>query len=288
MQKIISICHFHSLNLKNQERHIPQFRYGFMNKSILSVTVLLLLVLLLNPIISLGQISKSELKHLQNETNFKVITLAIFGINNDTEAIKLKNSIEALSEVHNCEVDYKDNQCTIIAGFTIQKEDILGITGPAGIKTSNYSEDIRWQNNHLSKNKITLTNEMEQAKEVTTTPEEEEKVKEKIRIEKEERRKLEIELNAKLAQERVTTAAPENNLPKGYPKNINTGNQIEDDNNYAIAKEEWIRNNPEKYRRLSVNPESQVTEIPMADFRKMSAEKQKHIKGNPSKFKIIE
>ena len=40
-------------------------------------------------------------------------------------------------------------------------------------------------------------------------------------------------------------------LPSDFPKYINTGNKKLDDANYDNAKQEWINNNPQRYKALS-------------------------------------
>lgn len=231
---------------------------------------------------SYAQVSKSELKQLQRESTLKIITFEIFGVNTHEDATQLKTKVESLKDVRDCEVDYQNNLCRIIAGFGVQKSDVLGITGRSAVKTSNYSEEVRWQTNRNSKNKIQYTDEKARAAELNYRPEEEEKLNREIEM----KRKVERAIAEKEKQQTISTSS-ENDLPLGYPRYLDSGNQVEDERNYAKAKEEWIKTNPDKYRQIFARDENSVTEISNAEFKKMSADKQQVIKSNPSKYKII-
>ena len=76
-------------------------------------------------------------------------------------------------------------------------------------------------------------------------------------------------------------------LPADFPKFITTGNYEEDKNNYNEAKLQWIKNNPESYKKLSNKGIKQINQIPNEEFQKMPVEKQQHILNNPGKYEII-
>ncbi|MFH1319615.1 MAG: hypothetical protein ABII90_03050 [Bacteroidota bacterium] len=76
-------------------------------------------------------------------------------------------------------------------------------------------------------------------------------------------------------------------LPTDFPKYVNTGNPHDDQQNYSIAKEQWIQNNPEGYKELFNKNDSKVHVIPYEEFINIPAEKQKQIKNNPDKYKIV-
>jgi nitrate/TMAO reductase-like tetraheme cytochrome c subunit len=42
----------------------------------------------------------------------------------------------------------------------------------------------------------------------------------------------------------------ENNVPEDFPRFIDTGNPKNDLDNYYKAKQEWIKNNPEKFEKI--------------------------------------
>ncbi|MBL4656605.1 MAG: hypothetical protein JKX73_01295 [Flavobacteriales bacterium] len=238
--------------------------------------------LILSSVSSYAQMSGSELKKLQKEASFKIITIEIQGVKSDDRALKLKSDLESIQDVHDCEVDYQNNLCKLIAGFGVQKSDVLGITGRSQVKTANYSEEVRWQTNQNSKNRIQHIDEKARAEELNYRPEEEEKLQREIEI----TRKLEGEIAEKEKQEARGTQY-ENDLPEGYPRYLDSGNQVEDERKYSETKEEWIENNPEKYRQISAKDKNSVTKVTNAEFKKMSAEKQQVIKSNPTKYKVI-
>jgi hypothetical protein len=39
-------------------------------------------------------------------------------------------------------------------------------------------------------------------------------------------------------------------IPSDFPRYVNTGNVAQDSENYRIAKDEWIRKNPERYKEM--------------------------------------
>jgi len=275
-RKFISRFLFFCLHLCVKPNQMPKSVNGLSYKSIV------LVALLFSPIMMLAQISKSELKQLEKESNYKIISLSVFGINNAQEATFLENKLERLIEIQDCEIDFQNNKCKIIAGFTIQKSEVLSIIGKEGIKSSEYSEEIMWKNTKHSKNQILYADEKTQADKVYNDPDEKEKLNKEMR----RRRALEEERIEKEKQEE-TKSQYLNNLPQDYPRFESTGNQVEDNKKYTEAKQEWIKNNPEKYRQISKKNEQSITEIPYKDFQKMSVEKQDHIKNNPTRYKII-
>ncbi|MFH1321908.1 MAG: hypothetical protein ABII90_14810 [Bacteroidota bacterium] len=74
-------------------------------------------------------------------------------------------------------------------------------------------------------------------------------------------------------------------LPPGFPRYVDTGSPEDDQNKYAKAKEQWIHDNPEKYKELF--NDNKVKTIPYKEFIKMPEEKQNQIKSNPDKYKIV-
>ncbi len=42
----------------------------------------------------------------------------------------------------------------------------------------------------------------------------------------------------------------ENNVPEDFPRFIDTGNPKKDLDNYYKAKQEWIKNNPERFEKI--------------------------------------
>ena len=260
-----------------------QFLKGHFKRSILILKSLIFSGIILSSLTSVAQVSKSELNQLQKEINFKIIKFTVFGVNSDEEAIRFKSDLERLAGVRDCEVDYQNHQCVIIAGFAVQKSEVLSLTGRAGVKVSDYSEEIRWRTNQNSYNKIQYTDEKARAKELkATSPEEDEKMQGQIEM----RRKTESAIAEKEKQQAIRTPS-EYDLPENYPKYHDSGNQVEDDRKYAKAKSEWIHENPDIYRQIFTNKENNITEISHQEFKKMSGEKQRKIKSNPSKYIII-
>lgn len=41
-----------------------------------------------------------------------------------------------------------------------------------------------------------------------------------------------------------------NNIPDDFPRYINTGNEKQDEELYFNAKQEWIKNNPERFEKI--------------------------------------
>ncbi|PCH89461.1 MAG: hypothetical protein COB88_01250 [Flavobacteriales bacterium] len=256
---------------------------GQLTRSNCLLKSIILLALILNPLVNLAQVSKSALKKLQKEESFKIVTLAVYGVASANEATLLETRLEALTEVSNCEVDYLNNKCTVIAGFTVRKEDILGITGRSGIKTSDYTEEIRWQSTPPAKRNIQYATELEKADQVNDVGSRQKKTE----LELERRKTVEIE-EIERAELRKIEDHISHGLPHDYPKYEDTGDRSEDKRKYTEAKGEWIRNNPEKYKALFSKDGDGVTVIPLSDFDRMSGKKQQYIKDNPSKFKITE
>ena len=103
----------------------------------------------------LAQLTSEKISELEKQTNFKIIRFSVYGINTPADAMKLKSLLEAKNGILSCETDLKNNQCTIFASFVIQKKDIVALTGPAGIKTSNFSEEIHLKKIPAKKNTMT-------------------------------------------------------------------------------------------------------------------------------------
>ena len=76
----------------------------------------------------------SKIKKLEKEMSFKIITFSVSGINTPDDASQLKNLLESKNGILSCETDINNKTCTLIASFAIQRKDVVGITGPAGIK----------------------------------------------------------------------------------------------------------------------------------------------------------
>lgn len=95
---------------------------------------------------------KQNIVELEKKMSFKIIRFSVYGINTTTGALDLKNLMESKQGIISCKTDIDNGICTVFAEFKIQRKDIVGITGPAGIKTSNYSEEV-----HLKKNPVVNT-----------------------------------------------------------------------------------------------------------------------------------
>ena len=76
-------------------------------------------------------------------------------------------------------------------------------------------------------------------------------------------------------------------LPDDFPKYTDTGNPESDRDNYRMAKDQWIADNPGKYQELLNQGTNKVQEIPYEEFIKFPADKQQHIKEHPDKYKIV-
>ena len=101
---------------------------------------------------SLAQVQSEKIGELEKQTSFKIIKFSVLGINTPADAMNLKSLLEAKNGILSCETDLKNNQCTIFADFVIQKKDIVALTGPAGIKTSNFSEKIYFKRTQKTDN----------------------------------------------------------------------------------------------------------------------------------------
>lgn len=52
----------------------------------------------------------------------------------------------------------------------------------------------------------------------------------------------------------VNPTASQDGLPADFPRLANTGNPEKDQADYARAKAEWIKNNPERYKAMQQQP----------------------------------
>ena len=107
-------------------------------KSFSTLLILLSIMLYSSPI--LAQVQSEKIGELEKQTSFKIIKFSVLGISTPADAMNLKSLLEAKNGILSCETDLKNNQCTILADFVIQKKDIVALTGTAGIKISNFSE----------------------------------------------------------------------------------------------------------------------------------------------------
>jgi len=88
-----------------------------------------------------------------------------------------------------------------------------------------------------------------------------------------------------IEESKKTSVSP---MPPDFPKYNNTGNPTEDQMRYKTAKEEWIRNNPAKYKQISAGDTTKQSIIPAEEYNKMSDEKKQVINNNPGKYIIKE
>jgi len=70
------------------------------------------------------------------------------------------------------------------------------------------------------------------------------------------------------------------------PKYVNTGNSTQDNENYRIAKEKWIKENPEKYASVANKNSLSKQVISKKDFDKMPKVRQDYLLSHPEKFEI--
>ncbi len=119
-------------------------------KKILRLLILFSIIFSTSPI--LAQLTSEKISELEKQTNFKIIRFSVYGINTPADAMNLKSLLEAKNGILSCETDLKNNECTIFADFVIQKKDIVALTGPAGIKTSNFSEEIYFKRTQKADN----------------------------------------------------------------------------------------------------------------------------------------
>ncbi len=69
-------------------------------------------------------------------------------------------------------------------------------------------------------------------------------------------------------------------FPKDFPAMHNSGDNLADQEQYRQEKLKWIEEHPEAYKRMSAG-NNKVQVIPMAEYDKMTDEKQKVIKNDP-------
>ena len=201
--------------------------------------------------------------------SFKIIRFSVYGVNTPTDALDLKSSMESKQGIISCQTDIANNQCTIIAGFEIQKKDIVDITSSAGIKVSNYSQEI-----HLQKRQNTTQTQMS------------DELKQKRMLET--YGKPQPEDTKSIKKEKSVIVKNKQEMPASFPQYIDTGHPEIDRQNYSQAKQQWINNNPDKYNELFNKNKDQPEQIPDAEFQKMPVEKQQLILNNTDKYEIIE
>ncbi|MFH1321818.1 MAG: hypothetical protein ABII90_14355 [Bacteroidota bacterium] len=223
-----------------------------------------------------GQANNSEINELEKEINFKIIKFSVYGINSMEDAAHLKKIIESKDGIQSCETDINKEICTIIARFSIQKKDIVDITGPAGIKTSNYTEEIYIKHNPPTKN--------------TMTEEQKAQLLYKRQQNTYGNRNNDVktyEMNQVKEIKKQAIIENSGDLPADFPRYVDTGNPEDDQKKYAKAKEQWIHDNPWRYNELFNKNKSKIKIIHYKEFINMPAEKQNEIKNNPDKFKIV-
>jgi len=214
--------------------------------------------------------SKSDLQSdvTNNNTSYKIIRFSVYGINTPTDAQNLKSSMESKQGIISCETDIDNGICTVFAGFGIQRKDIVDITGQAGIKTSNYSEEIHLQKRQNA-TRTQMSDELKQKRMLETYG------------------KLQPVDTKTIKKEKSVIVENKQEMPAGFPKYIDTGHPETDRQNYSQAKQLWINNNPDKYNELFNKNKDQPEQIPGTEFQKMPVERQQHILNNPDKYQVI-
>lgn len=162
----------------------------------------------------------NKLKYKEEES-YKTISFKVDFIENSNQVNTFIKLFKANPDIFNVSYNLVSKTCLIDSKLNIDNKSIVSITGPAGYKTSEYSE------------KVNLLIQMPN-------------------ISREEREKIEYD---RAEQNRIT-----NNWPADFPKFINTGNPAKDNEDYKDRKTEWIKNNPEKYKAISSSSKHFETE----------------------------
>lgn len=83
---------------------------------------------------------ETDVINKKEKTTYKIISFSVNEIQTQDEADYLKQLMESEKNIFSCKTDLSSHLCIVHAAFVIQKQDIVNITGPAGIKTSKFSE----------------------------------------------------------------------------------------------------------------------------------------------------
>ncbi|HBF87539.1 MAG TPA: hypothetical protein DDX39_02765 [Bacteroidales bacterium] len=76
-------------------------------------------------------------------------------------------------------------------------------------------------------------------------------------------------------------------LPDGFPVYVNTGNKEKDVNEYNVAKEKWISDHPEEYKKLQEKEASIKIRISKREYDSLPAYKKTDIEQDKDRY-IIE
>lgn len=153
--------------------------------------------------------------------SYKSITFKVEFLENANQVNTFLKLLKESTDILNVQFDEQSKTCTVDSKLNIDIKSIVSITGSAGYKTSEFSE------------KVNLLIQMPN-------------------ISHEEREKIEYDREQ---QNRII-----DNWPSDFPKFVDTGNPTKDNADYKNKKDEWIKNNPEKYITISSSSRKFETE----------------------------
>lgn len=82
------------------------------------------------------------------------------------------------------------------------------------------------------------------------------------------------------------TVTNQNNLPAGFPVYVNTGNPEKDQADYTAAKEKWISENPDHYKKMNSKPATVKRIVSKEEFDKMPEDKKQAILSRPEQYEV--
>ncbi|OFY74593.1 MAG: hypothetical protein A2275_10960 [Bacteroidetes bacterium RIFOXYA12_FULL_35_11] len=153
--------------------------------------------------------------------SYKTINFRVDFLNSDQQIKSFLQLFKGNNNFFNVEYNAVSKICNIESKLSIDKTNVVYLTGNAGYKISEYSE------------KVNLMIQMP----VVSADE-----RAKIEADREEQNRI---LNA---------------WPADFPQFIDTGNSEYDNKDYKKRKDEWIKNNPEKYKAISSSSKKNETD----------------------------